>query len=221
MVSAIGWMIAGAAIAMLLFMLTHRRRTPYLQLQLDELQPLFEQQTGYRLTILSQGSGAALKTGERGEADVVLAHSPDAELQFMSGGHGSRRELVMHNDFIIVGPARDPAALKSVASVRDAMQKIATSETPFISRGDNSGTHALELKLWQEAGVDPKGKGWYQESGSGMGQTSAHFSSCRPSKATRSVDEGTTSNGRATPVRSNGLPLMRRCRRGCTSMSVA
>jgi tungstate transport system substrate-binding protein len=138
---------------------------------LDVLQPVFEEQTGYKLTILSQGSGAALKTGERGEADVVLAHSPDAEQQFMDGKHGTRRELVMHNDFVIVGPVKDPARIKGAATVTEAMQKIASANTPFISRGDNSGTHALELKLWKDAAADPKGKGWYQESGTGMGQT--------------------------------------------------
>jgi tungstate transport system substrate-binding protein len=138
---------------------------------LEVLQPLFEQHTGYKLTILSQGSGAALKTAERGEADVVLAHSPDAELQFMTDKHGVRRELVMHNDFIVVGPPRDPANVKSSRSINDAMQRIADAGATFISRGDNSGTHALELKLWKGINLSPAGKGWYQESGTGMGQT--------------------------------------------------
>ena len=138
---------------------------------LDALQPLFERQTGYRLTILSQGSGAALKTGERGEADVVLAHSPDAEKAFMDGGHGVRRELVMHNDFVVVGPRRDPAGLKGARDIDDAMRRIAASGSSFISRGDNSGTHALELKLWKAIDVTPTGSAWYQESGTGMGQT--------------------------------------------------
>jgi tungstate transport system substrate-binding protein len=138
---------------------------------LDVLQPLFEKQTGYKLTILSQGSGAALKTGERGEADVVLAHSPDAELQFMAAGHGTRRDLIMHNDFIVVGPAKDPANVKGSTNINDAMQRVAASSAPFISRGDASGTNALELKLWKDVGIDPKGKPWYQESGTGMGQT--------------------------------------------------
>lgn len=138
---------------------------------LEVLQPVFERETGYTLTILSQGSGAALKTGERGEADVVLAHSPDAELAFMKDGHGARRELVMHNDFIVVGPPKDPANVKGSKDINDAMQRIAASGAPFISRGDNSGTNALELKLWKDVSIDPKGKGWYQESGTGMGQT--------------------------------------------------
>jgi tungstate transport system substrate-binding protein len=138
---------------------------------LDVLQPVFEQQTGYRLTILSQGSGAALKTGERGEADVVFVHSPAAEQQFMKDAHGTRRELVMHNDFVIVGPPKDPARVKGAQNLDDALKRIAGSNTPFISRGDNSGTHVLEQNLWKTVGVTPTGQGWYQESGSGMGQT--------------------------------------------------
>lgn len=138
---------------------------------LDALQPIFEKQTGYRLTILSQGSGAALKTGERGEADVVLAHSPAAEEQFMANGHGIRRDLVMHNDFVVAGPPSDPAGLRGARDIKDAMQRIAAGPAPFISRGDNSGTHALELTLWNAVNIEPKGKPWYQESGTGMGQT--------------------------------------------------
>jgi tungstate transport system substrate-binding protein len=138
---------------------------------LDALQPVFEEQTGYRLTILAQGSGAALKTGERGEADVILAHSPDAEAQFMADGHGTRRELVMHNDFIVVGPASDPARVKSARDIDDVMQRIAGRQAVFVSRGDNSGTHALELDRWRTANIQPRGRSWYQESGAGMGQT--------------------------------------------------
>jgi tungstate transport system substrate-binding protein len=138
---------------------------------LDVLQPIFERQTGYRLTILSQGSGAALRTGARGEADVILAHSPDAEQQFMRDGHGVRRELVMHNDFVIVGPPGDPAGVRAGPSLDDALARIAAGRVPFISRGDNSGTHTLEQKLWKTVGLSPSGQGWYQESGSGMGQT--------------------------------------------------
>ena len=138
---------------------------------LDVLQPVFEEQTGYRLTILAQGSGAALKTAERGEADVVLAHSPDAEEQFMAGGHGIRRELVMHSDFIVVGPSKDPAGLRGARDIADAMRRIAAFGASFISRGDNSGTHALERKLWGAANLNPAGSGWYQESGASMGQT--------------------------------------------------
>lgn len=138
---------------------------------LDVLQPMFEKEFGYKLTILSQGSGAALKTGERGEADVVLAHSPAAEVDFMNNKHGVRRELVMHNDFVIVGPASDPAKVKASTSITDAMQRIANAGSPFISRGDNSGTHVQEQNLWKAANISPAGKSWYQESGSGMGQT--------------------------------------------------
>lgn len=138
---------------------------------LDELVPVFEQQTGYKVVTLSQGSGQALATAERGEADVLLVHSPDAEKKFMADGHGADRRLVMHNDFVLVGPEKDPAGIRSAKTAIEAMQKIAAAKAPFVSRGDNSGTHALEKKLWQTAGITPAGQGWYVESGSGMGQT--------------------------------------------------
>jgi tungstate transport system substrate-binding protein len=138
---------------------------------LDELLPLFEQQTGYKVVPLSLGSGQAIATAERGEADILLVHSPDAEKKFMEAGHGIERRLVMHNDFVIVGPAKDPAGVASARTAAEAMQKIAAARATFVSRGDNSGTHALEKKLWQMAKVDPAGQSWYVESGTGMGQT--------------------------------------------------
>lgn len=138
---------------------------------LDELLPAFEKATGYKVAPLSLGSGQALATAERGEADVLLVHSPDAEKTFMAAGHGVDRKLVMHNDFIVVGPANDPAGLKGATNAPDAMRRIAFSGAPFVSRGDNSGTNALELKLWKQAGITPAGNSWYTESGTGMGQT--------------------------------------------------
>jgi tungstate transport system substrate-binding protein len=138
---------------------------------LDELLPVFEQQTGYKVVTLSQGSGQALATAEKGEADVLLVHSPDAEKKFVADGHGLDRRLVMHNDFVVVGPEKDPAGIKSAKTAAEAMQKIAAARATFVSRGDNSGTHALEKKLWAAAGVTPAGQGWYVESGTGMGQT--------------------------------------------------
>lgn len=137
---------------------------------LDELVPLFEQETGYSVKTIAVGSGAALRMGEEGEADVILAHSPDAEDAFMEAGHGVSRRLVMHNDFIIVGPADDPAAVRGLEDAAEAMRRIAESESLFLSRGDESGTHAKELSLWRSAGLTPA-DGWYQESGTGMGQT--------------------------------------------------
>jgi tungstate transport system substrate-binding protein len=109
--------------------------------------------------------------GERGEADVLLVHSPDAEKKFMEKGYGLNRMLVMHNDFIIVGPAADPAKIKGLKSSVEAFKKIAETQSLFMSRGDNSGTHAKEKALWKAAGVSGAGQKWYQETGLGMGQT--------------------------------------------------
>jgi tungstate transport system substrate-binding protein len=137
---------------------------------LDVLVPLFEQQTGYHLKPIAVGSGAAMELGEKGEADVLLVHSPAAEEEFMASGYGVDRHLVMYNDFIIVGPKDDPAGVKNTDNALDAMKAIASSESPFISRGDDSGTNKLELSLWEKAGIEPNGS-WYQESGTGMGDT--------------------------------------------------
>ena len=111
-----------------------------------------------------------MKMGEKGEADVLLVHSPDAEKKFMADGFGINRRLVMHNDFIIVGPAADPAKIKGTKAA-EAMKKIAQASALFVSRGDNSGTHAKEKKLWKAAGINPEGQKWYQQTGLGMGQT--------------------------------------------------
>jgi tungstate transport system substrate-binding protein len=138
---------------------------------LDVLIPLFEQQTGYQVKTVSVGTGAALALGARGEADVVLVHAPASEVQWMAQGNGTERLLVMHNDFILIGPDQDPAQIKGMPSVLDAMRKIAAGQAPFVSRGDNSGTQQLELSLWQRDSINPKGQPWYIESGSGMGQT--------------------------------------------------
>jgi tungstate transport system substrate-binding protein len=138
---------------------------------LDTLIPLFQQQTGYNVKTVSVGTGAALALGARGEADVVLVHAPASEVQWMQQGNGTERLLVMHNDFLIVGPGRDPAHIKGDASALDALSKIASAQAPFVSRGDNSGTQQLELTLWQKDNISPKGQPWYVESGTGMGQT--------------------------------------------------
>src|SRR5687767_7414509 len=138
---------------------------------LDVLVPLVEQQSGYAVKTISIGTGAALALGARGEADVVLVHAPEAEKQWMARGNGTERRLVMHNDFVVVGPEADPAKLGGVPRAVDALKQLADAQAPFVSRGDNSGTHQLELQLWQAAGLDPKGQPWYVESGSGMSQT--------------------------------------------------
>ena len=137
---------------------------------LDILVPLFEERMDYKVKTIAVGSGAALRLGEEGEADVILAHSPDAEEEFMAAGHGANRRLVMHNDFVIVGPAGDPAGVRGLDDAAEAFRRIAASATTFLSRGDESGTHTKELSVWGSAGVDPSGR-WYQETGVGMGPT--------------------------------------------------
>lgn len=138
---------------------------------LDALLPRFEQRTGYKVKPIAVGSGQAMTMGERGEADVLLVHAPDSEVKFVEAGHGVNRKLVMHNDFIIIGPAADPAGIKGMTLAIDALKKVAAAKAIFISRGDNSGTDQLEKKLWKTAGIEAKGQTWYQESGQGMGAT--------------------------------------------------
>lgn len=139
---------------------------------LDVLIPAFEKKTGYKVKTIAVGTGQALAMGEKGEADVLLVHAPDAEKKVVAGGAAINRQMVMHNDFIIVGPADDVAHSKGQA-VTAAMAAIAKAQAPFISRGDKSGTHQMELKLWKQAEVTPAGASWYQEVGAGMGQTLA------------------------------------------------
>ena len=136
---------------------------------LDVLIPAFERASGYQVKTIAAGSGEAIEMGARGEADVILAHSPAAEEALMADGKGGSRRTVMHNDFVVVGPAADPARIKG-RSAADALDRIAAAEAPFVSRGDDSGTHVFELGLWEDAGVTPEGA-WYQESGQGMGAT--------------------------------------------------
>jgi tungstate transport system substrate-binding protein len=138
---------------------------------LDVLVPIFEKQTGYFVKTIAVGSGQAMTMGQKGEADVLLVHSPAAEKKFMEDGFGVNRRLVMHNDFVIVGPAEDPAMIKGVKSAAEAFKKIAAAQALFLSRGDNSGTHAKEKDLWKVAGVKYEGEKWYQQTGLGMGQT--------------------------------------------------
>jgi len=138
---------------------------------LDVLVPAFEKQSGFMVKTIAVGSGQAMTMGQKGEADVLLVHSPDAEKKFMEDGFGTRRLLVMHNDFIIVGPAADPAKIKGTQSSAEALKKIGAGGGTFISRGDKSGTHSKELSLWKAVGVTPEGQAWYQQTGLGMGQT--------------------------------------------------
>jgi len=137
---------------------------------LDVLIPAFERASECQVKTLAVGSGDALKLGERGDADVLLVHSPAAEEAYMRGGHGASRLAVMHNDFVLVGPPSDPARIKGSPDAPTALGRIARAREPFISRGDDSGTNVKELTLWKTAGIKPRG-GWYVETGQGMGET--------------------------------------------------
>jgi len=137
---------------------------------LDVLLPVFEQQTGFLVQTVAVGTGEALKMGEEGNADVLLVHAPSSEVTFMDNGFGSDRRLVMHNDFVIAGPAADPAGIRGL-SPSDALNAIFTAGAAFVSRGDDSGTNKKELSLWKALDLDPSGQAWYAESGQGMGAT--------------------------------------------------
>ena len=137
---------------------------------LEVLVPLFERQTGYTVKTIAVGTGQALALAARGEADVTLAHAPRLEQRYVAEGKMLNRRLVMYNDFVIVGPAADPAAIRGTPRAVDALRKVAGVGAGFVSRGDQSGTHVLERALWKEAGLEPA-RSWYVESGQGMGQT--------------------------------------------------
>jgi len=137
---------------------------------LDVLIPEFEKQTGYRVKTISAGTGQSLAMGEKGEADVLLCHAPEAEKKLVDSGAVVNYQLVMHNDYVIVGPPADPAGIKGKASI-EAFKAIAAKNAIFVSRGDDSGTHKKELSLWKKAEITPALSNWYQESGQGMGAT--------------------------------------------------
>ena len=137
---------------------------------LDVLVPLFEKKTGLTVKTISVGTGQALALAARGEADVTVAHAASLEKKYVAEGKMTNRRLVMYNDFVIIGPPDDPAKIKGLPKALDALKRIAESQSRFVSRGDKSGTNVLELALWKQAGVEPKGA-WYIESGQGMGQT--------------------------------------------------
>lgn len=137
---------------------------------LDVLVPMFERKTGLSVKTISVGTGQALALAARGEADVTLAHAPSVEKKYVEEGRMSNRRLVMYNDFVLIGPAEDPAKIRGLPRAVDALRRIAEARSRFVSRGDKSGTHVLEQDLWKQAGIEPKGA-WYIESGQGMGQT--------------------------------------------------
>lgn len=137
---------------------------------LPYLQPIFEADTGYKLEITSAGTGAAIEKGRTGDADILLVHAKSSEDEFVAQGFSDKRTPFMHNYFVIVGPAGDPAGVKTATSAADAFAKIAaTKNAKFVSRGDNSGTHTAEKKIWTAAGIDPVGKAYYVSTGQGMG----------------------------------------------------
>jgi len=135
------------------------------------LLPAFTKQTGIEVRVVALGTGQALDTARRGDADVVLVHDPEAERRFVAEGFATRRHDVMYNDFVVVGPGSDPARIAGIKDANEALRRIAAARAPFVSRGDRSGTHAAELRLWKDAGVElEKVRGaWYRETGSGMG----------------------------------------------------
>lgn len=137
---------------------------------LDVLVPMFEKKTGLIVKVISVGTGQALALAAKGEADVALVHAPDSEKKYVADGLLTNRRLVMHNDFLIAGPADDPAKIKGMKSAVEAMKRIADAKATCVSRGDNSGTHQFEKKLWSTGKVAPSGA-WYLSSGQGMGAT--------------------------------------------------
>lgn len=136
---------------------------------LDTLLPIFEEEFGVKVYVIAVGTGQALALGQDGNADVLLVHARAKEDEFMAQGHGVRRENVMYNDFVILGPESDPAKIQGMTDAVEAFKKIAETQSPFISRGDNSGTHTKELALWRQAEIEPNGN-WYISAGQGMGE---------------------------------------------------
>lgn len=133
------------------------------------LLPRFTAQTGYRVHVIAVGTGKALRMGRDGDVDVVMVHAPTVEAKFVAEGHGVKRHSLMYNDFVIIGPANDPATIRHAKNAAEAMQRIANRSALFVSRGDDSGTHKKEKSLWHHAEHDTKGN-WYREAGQGMGK---------------------------------------------------
>jgi tungstate transport system substrate-binding protein len=168
LLTVLGWMPVNAQQKTIIMATTTSTQDSGL---LDVLLPIFEKETGYFVKTIAVGSGQAMAMGQRGEADVLLVHSPAAEKKFVSEGYGIHRRLVMHNDFIIVGAPEDPGKIRGLNSGTEAFKKIASARVLFISRGDNSGTHAKEKAIWTAGGINPVKEKWYQQTGLGMGDT--------------------------------------------------
>jgi tungstate transport system substrate-binding protein len=154
---------------------------------LDVILPEFEKETGYEVDVIAVGTGAAIDLGEKGDVDVLLVHSRAAEDEFVAAGYGVNRKDVMYNDFLIIGPEDDPAAIKGEKDVLAAMKKIADAKAVFVSRGDDSGTHKKEVKIWKTAELTPEGD-WYKSVGKGMGDT---FRMANELKAYTLIDRAT------------------------------
>lgn len=175
---------------------------------LSVILPAFESESGLDVDVVAVGTGQALSLGEAGDADVLLVHDRAREDAFMEEGHGVRREDVMYNDFVIVGPADDPAGLQGIDNAAEALGAIAQSESTFVSRGDESGTHGKELALWSAAGIEPQGE-WYVAAGQGMGavltmadELSAYTLSDRASFLARTLE------GTSLQILMEGDPIM-------------
>jgi tungstate transport system substrate-binding protein len=170
-VAVVAWLACGAAWAQSTFIVVASTTSTEQSGLFRHLLPAFTKQTGIEVRVVALGTGQALDTARRGDADVVLVHDPEAERRFVAEGFATRRQDVMYNDFVIVGPAFDPAKLAGLRDATEALRRIAAAQAPFVSRGDRSGTHAAELRLWKDAGVElERARGaWYRETGSGMG----------------------------------------------------
>lgn len=137
----------------------------------DYILPLFKKKTGIKIDVIAVGTGAAIEIGKRGDADVVLVHAKEQELKAVADGYFIRRHDVMYNDFVVIGPAGDPAGIRGLKSASEAFRKIAGKPYRFVSRGDKSGTNTKELSIWKNAGMKPEGLNWYLEAGQGMEKT--------------------------------------------------
>lgn len=137
----------------------------------DYLLPTFEKKTGIKVDVVAVGTGAAIEIGKRGDADVVFVHAKEQELKAVEEGFFVDRHDVMYNDFVVIGPANDPAKIRGMRSATKAFKKLAESGSSFVSRGDTSGTHTKELSLWKKTGIEPTGRTWYLEVGQGMEKT--------------------------------------------------
>jgi tungstate transport system substrate-binding protein len=171
---------------------------------------LYHQDSGIEVRVVALGTGQALKLAERGDADVLFVHHPPSEAQFVAQGHGVARREVMYNDFVLVGPAQDPAGVNGMADIAAAFARIAAARAPFVSRGDDSGTHKVELGLWQAAGIEVASASgaWYREVGAGMGTTLNAASSLQAYTLTDRGTWASFQNKRGLTIVSEGDPRL-------------